>query len=159
MPQFDTAYFPGQIFWLFLLFGSLYFFVNFLIAPRAKDIIDRRSSTIEENLIQSKNLTTELASLEATKQELKIALGQKIEHIRHEALKMVDLHLKQQEVEFADLARIHHENLTAKIREQIEIFKKKELENCIMLASVMIEKITNKKADRKILSEIYSSVK
>jgi F-type H+-transporting ATPase subunit b len=159
MPQFDVTTFPGQIFWLFLLFGVLYLLVNFLIAPKARDIINQRADAIEENIKQSQQLANEVQLLQEQKDKIDSEKLQKIEIIQNDALKIVDSYLQQQEKELSALANLHHQNLIAKIKDQANIFKNNESEHYLKLAAMMIEKITNSKTDLAILNDIYSKIK
>jgi F-type H+-transporting ATPase subunit b len=47
MPQFDFTTYLSQLFWFSICFAVLYFFVNFIILPRIKSIIDTRNNLID----------------------------------------------------------------------------------------------------------------
>ena len=49
-PPFDTSHFPSQLFWLALLFGFLYIVLSRFILPRLGGVLERRESTIANDL-------------------------------------------------------------------------------------------------------------
>jgi F-type H+-transporting ATPase subunit b len=49
-PPFDATSFPGQIFWLVLTFGVLYFLMSKIALPRVSEIIETRQSKIDGDL-------------------------------------------------------------------------------------------------------------
>jgi F-type H+-transporting ATPase subunit b len=49
-PPFDASTFPGQIFWLVLTFGALYFLMSKIALPRVSQILETRASKIDGDL-------------------------------------------------------------------------------------------------------------
>jgi F-type H+-transporting ATPase subunit b len=49
-PPFDASTFPGQIFWLVLTFGILYFLMSKVALPRVAEILETRESKIDGDL-------------------------------------------------------------------------------------------------------------
>jgi F-type H+-transporting ATPase subunit b len=49
-PPFDATTFPGQIFWLVLTFGILYFLMSKVALPRVAEILENRESKIDGDL-------------------------------------------------------------------------------------------------------------
>ena len=49
-PPFDPTSFPGQIFWLVLIFGTLYYMMSKIALPRISEIIETRESKIDGDL-------------------------------------------------------------------------------------------------------------
>mgnify|MGYP003705910765 CR=1 FL=1 len=47
MPQFNFATFAGQIFWLLICFGILYYAISRIIIPRISVILDNRKQKID----------------------------------------------------------------------------------------------------------------
>ena len=47
MPQFNFATFTGQIFWLIICFGILYYCISRIIIPRIFSIVDARRQRIK----------------------------------------------------------------------------------------------------------------
>lgn len=55
-PPFDPWHFPSQIFWLVVLFGGLYFVLSRFILPQLGAVLERRESTIADNLDEAARL-------------------------------------------------------------------------------------------------------
>ncbi len=49
-PPFDASTFPGQIFWLVLTFGVLYYLMSKIALPRVAEILQTRESKIDGDL-------------------------------------------------------------------------------------------------------------
>jgi F-type H+-transporting ATPase subunit b len=49
-PPFDMSTFPGQIFWLVLIFGALYFLMSKVALPRVSEILETRAAKIDGDL-------------------------------------------------------------------------------------------------------------
>ncbi|MEM6652077.1 MAG: hypothetical protein AAGA72_16570 [Pseudomonadota bacterium] len=64
-PPFETWHFPSQVFWLVVLFGSLYFVLSRFILPRIGNTLERRESTIASDLDEAARLNEE--AIEAQK--------------------------------------------------------------------------------------------
>lgn len=58
-PPFDPWHFPSQIFWLVLLFGSLYLVLSRIILPRIGSTLERRESSIASDLDEAARLNDE----------------------------------------------------------------------------------------------------
>ena len=50
LPQFDTSWYVGEVFWLFLTFGLLYLGVRYFIFPMVQDVFVERDQLIENDL-------------------------------------------------------------------------------------------------------------
>jgi len=50
LPQFDTTYFPGQLFWLAISFALLYVLMTFVALPKVRQTQDRRQQTLAAEL-------------------------------------------------------------------------------------------------------------
>lgn len=69
MPQFDFSTYFSQIFWFVICFSSLYFFVTNIIIPRIRDVISSRNSTINSDVLSSKNLEKEIERIRQESQK------------------------------------------------------------------------------------------
>jgi F-type H+-transporting ATPase subunit b len=56
MPQFDFAFWPGQIFWLLVTFGVLYALLSSVFLPRVRGTIDMREDRIAGDLKEARRL-------------------------------------------------------------------------------------------------------
>ena len=58
-PPFDPWHFPSQIFWLVVLFGTLYFVLSRFVLPSIGSTLERRESTIANDLDEAARLNEE----------------------------------------------------------------------------------------------------
>ena len=58
-PPFDPWHFPSQIFWLVVLFGTLYFVLSRFILPGIGNTLERRESSIASDLDEAARLNDE----------------------------------------------------------------------------------------------------
>ena len=56
MPQLDPAYWPSQIFWLTIIFLSIYFLIAKIFIPKIEDNIESREDKIRKDLEEAKSL-------------------------------------------------------------------------------------------------------
>ncbi len=59
MPQLDPAYWPSQIFWLTIIFLSVYFLIDKIFIPKIEDNIESRENKIRKDLEEAKSLGEE----------------------------------------------------------------------------------------------------
>ncbi|MGN0919376.1 MAG: hypothetical protein ACI4OR_01255 [Alphaproteobacteria bacterium] len=64
MPQFDTAFWLSQIFWLLISFGGLYLGVRFIIFPMFDKIFAARAQRIDIPVEKSEKLLQEVQALQ-----------------------------------------------------------------------------------------------
>ena len=50
MPQLNTEFWVSQIFWLTIIFGSLYILLSKLVLPKISNNLEARKSQIAENI-------------------------------------------------------------------------------------------------------------
>lgn len=70
MPQLELQYFATQIFWLAVVFASIYVFVSKYFIPRVSAIVVGRQNKIDENLTIAQGLIEEQKALSASLQEM-----------------------------------------------------------------------------------------
>ncbi|MEO0450308.1 MAG: hypothetical protein AAFZ74_08350 [Pseudomonadota bacterium] len=58
-PPFDPWHFPSQVFWLVVLFGTLYIVLSRFILPSIGSTLERRESTIASDLDEAARLNDE----------------------------------------------------------------------------------------------------
>lgn len=71
MPQFDFATWPGQIFWLVIIFVALYALLSSVFLPRVKAALAARAARIDGDMAEARRLRNEAeAQAEAARREL-----------------------------------------------------------------------------------------
>jgi F-type H+-transporting ATPase subunit b len=66
MPQLDPITFPSQIFWLIILFSTLYWLLSRKALPRVSEILEARQDRIAADLDQAQSLRAEAEETLAT---------------------------------------------------------------------------------------------
>ena len=59
MPQFDFAYWPGQIVWALIIFVSLYALMSRMLLPRVRSALQTRAAKIEGDMEEARRLRAE----------------------------------------------------------------------------------------------------
>ena len=59
MPQFDTAFFAPQLFWLLITFVTLYIVMSKVALPKIGAVLDERQRKIDDNLDKALQLKAE----------------------------------------------------------------------------------------------------
>ena len=155
MPQFDVSSFGTQLFWLTLAFGILYIVISKLILPKAESIIINRNRYLEENITASENDYGKIEFLRKEKEIKLRKLNIEIEKLRKEAIDSLDANFASRTAELNEALSRKTKESFLDVQKYLASFHKHENESCIDLASFIIEKITNKPADLKILEKIY----
>jgi F-type H+-transporting ATPase subunit b len=71
MPQFDFAFWPGQIVWALLIFGALYLFMRATLVPRIRKTLGDRAARIESDMAEARRLRDQAeAEAEAARAEM-----------------------------------------------------------------------------------------
>jgi F-type H+-transporting ATPase subunit b len=155
MPQFDVSTFSSQLFWLVLVFGFLYIVVSKVIAPKAEAILMSRNRYLEDNITASENYNDEARSLRQLKEEKIHELNVEAEEIRKTALdKMEAYFVKEREKVSLTLHKKTQESML-EIQKYVDSFHTKETQPSVDLASFIIEHITDRPADLKLLGKIH----
>jgi F-type H+-transporting ATPase subunit b len=63
LPQLDVATFPSQIFWILLGFSVTYLFIDVVVAPKIRDIMEQRSTFVGDIRGRAEKLKAEAESL------------------------------------------------------------------------------------------------
>jgi len=64
MPQLDLSTYLGQIFWLFISFGSLCIFMQYWFLPRIKSLLQIRQENTDSLIAQAQKLRDQTAEIE-----------------------------------------------------------------------------------------------
>lgn len=77
LPQFEFQWWAGQIFWLLLIFGVLYFLLSTVFLPRLRKVRDERAGTISAAVEAARRVQAEAVDqAEAAKREVEQARAQ-----------------------------------------------------------------------------------
>jgi len=83
MPQFETALYGAQIFWLLVSFGFLYLMMSQLICPMIEEVLQEREKKIQTALSEAEMLNQKATDFHQRQQTyLMTAEQEKIERIQ-----------------------------------------------------------------------------
>ena len=120
MPQLDPTFWASQIFWLILIFSSLYLILSRMLIPKIKESIDDRENKIKDDLdeaqklklIAEEKLKEYEITIENSKKEVqkiifesKNKLNSEIQNKKREIEKEIELEVKSAEREIEDLKK------------------------------------------------------
>lgn len=127
MPQFDTATYPSQIFWLVICFGLLCIVMAHWLIPRLTSIMEARKQQVQEDWEQWKEFDTaskalhqeNLKYLAEARRKAHLLIHQTIRDIHHKKLSQVAL-LDEELLEQTQKALFELESQTQDILRHIE---------------------------------------
>ena len=73
MPQFDTSFYIGQIFWMLISFGFLYVMMSQLIFPMIEEILAARAHKVQETLARAERINRQAEALQQRYQAYRVA--------------------------------------------------------------------------------------
>jgi F-type H+-transporting ATPase subunit b len=157
MPQFDFSTYSSQIFWLLVVFAFIYIVAKFTFPVIGKLKQDR------EELVQG--YINEVQILSKKVQELEELYQKELQEISAGVAQM-----QQNSVENINQRKIDQlKDVELKIKEQLKLaqneidsavlqFESTKKEALFLLASCIIEKLTNKVADKQLLETAYQNI-
>ena len=141
MPQLDPTYWASQVFWLVLIFTTLYLILSNLFIPDIKNSIDNRENKIKDDLDEAQELKNSAEeklkeyeqSIEDAKKDVqkiifesKIKLNLEIQSKKKEFEKEIEIEIENAEKEIVNLKKDSLKNIstiseeiTSKVIEQI----------------------------------------
>lgn len=159
MPQFDVSSFSSQFFWLAITFAVLYFIVSRFIAPKAESILTARNRCMEEDVSYADDYKRKAQTLDIEKQEKLAEVNFRVEEMQKRAMNILESHFGKQREELASTLDHKKKTALAEIDQYVDKFHADELDSCVDLAAFVIQKITNKSADLKLLKAIHTRKK
>lgn len=147
MPQFDTDWYPSQLFWLFICFTLLYLFMSRSIIPRIREVLESRQHRIDADLEFARSMQQES---ETIKHDYEASISSAQSRVR-------DLIQQAQEKSEATAVNAHkeldtdilalHEKADKEIDTKLKEIESESLPVVEELASLLVEKIMLKKPD------------
>ena len=152
MPQFDLATFPGQMFWILVIFGLQYFIIAKVIVPGFKTLFNKRQRHLDQQLQQTEELSTKA-------ERLKLDYELKLLEMKKKNAEIIKTVIKKAELE-SELRLVQLENqFIAEVEKQEQDFKRfdKNIDIAINevtldLASDILGKMTQTKVNKKKLT-------
>ena len=154
MPQFDVSLFPSQLFWLVIVFGVLYFVISRFIAPAAESILNSRHRVVDDHIKEAEEYNNQTTEIEALKIKELSDANKQAEALRAKTIKSLNSLFATKREEVSNEIKLKRSKAMAELQVYVDNFHAKESDPCMKLAAVIINKITGKEADMRLLSEI-----
>ena len=154
MPQLNTEFWPAQIFWLILIFSSLYIIIWKIFLPKIIYSIENRRLKIVEDLNEAQKLKE--ISESKLKEYIKIIDESKKEakKIIHDAKKKLDSDIENKKLKFNE----EIEKEIEATEKEITTLKKDSILNINKIASEMSAEIIKKIIETEINMSSVSAI-
>ena len=154
-PPFNTATYPGQLFWLVLTFGFLYVMMARYIVPRLSGIIGDRRQRIAADLDQAATMRARAEEAgKAYEQSLAEARG-KAQAIAQEtrAALNTEAEVRRKALEGDLAAKLHEAEATIRTRSDSAMANVREV--ATGAASAIVERLTGRAPDPAAIEAAY----
>ena len=111
---------------------------------------------MEENISYAEDYKKKAKTLDIEKQEKLAEVNARVEEMQQRAMKLLESHFSKQREELSSTLDHKKKTAMAEIEKYVDKFHADEPNSCVSLAAFIIEKITDKPADKKLLKEIHS---
>lgn len=140
MPQFDFTTYLSQIFWFGLCFAILFFSAHYLILPRIREIIEKRTKLIETD----QNLASEISiKTEEINKEAEMNLQQANLQYQNKIAEILKINQQIRDKKISELKE-NLEQKVSKSRAEIKEFIENSKTNNTKIINSIIEIIKNK---------------
>ena len=158
MPQLNPEFWIAQIFWLILIFSSLYLIIWKIFLPRITYSIENRKSRIVNDLDEAQKLK------EKAEEKLK-EYNEIIEQSKKEARKIIDYNKKKLNQDIANKKKIFNSEIEKELiaaEKEIENLKKSSILNISNIAAEtsaeVIKQIINTEINKSSVSAIVNEI-
>ena len=158
MPQFDVSLFSSQIFWLALVFGSLYLLVSFFIAPKAESILSSRDKHLGSNVRSAEMYSQKVSEAEKYRASNLSDIDDSINDMYRQVDVSLESYYKSCSQVLSDVVAKEKKASIDQLDSYVKHFHANKVESSINLSAFIIEKFTSTPADIKLLREIYKKI-
>ena len=158
MPQLDPEFWSAQIFWLILIFSTLYLIIWKIFLPKITYSIENRKSRIINNLDEAQKLK------ESAEKKLK-EYNRIIENSKNEAKKIIDEERKKLDQDIETKKKNFNDQIEKElvsIEKEIKDLKKTSLSNISRIASEtsaeLIKNIINTEVNKSNVTAVVDEI-
>ena len=158
MPQLDPEFWSAQIFWLILIFSTLYLIIWKIFLPKITYSIENRKSRIINNLDEAQKLK------ESAEKKLK-EYNRIIENSKNEAKKIIDEERKKLDQDIETKKKNFNDQIEKElvsIEKEIKDLKKTSLSNISKIASEtsaeLIKNIINTEVNKSNVTAVVDEI-
>tara|TARA_Y100001960_G_scaffold245940_1_gene260848 strand:+ start:245 stop:823 length:579 start_codon:yes stop_codon:yes gene_type:complete len=158
MPQLDPEFWTAQIFWLILIFSSLYLIIWKIFLPRITYSIENRKSKIVKDLDEAQKLKDNAEKKLKEYNEIIEKSKKEAKKIIEDSKKKLDRDIENKKQKFDD----EIEKELATVEKEIKDLKKNSLSNIDNIATEIsteiIKQIINTEANKSNVSAIVNDI-
>ena len=159
MPQFDVAFYASQLFWLAVVFACLYFLVSKFIVPKAESILVARSRCFEDNIRYADEYNEKAKFLHDSRAEALEEIDVTVKEAQQKALAALEENFEAKRAEIEKKIKKEKDSAEKEIANYVTKFRAGESVSSVALTGYIIEKITKKPVDLKLLQKLQGRQK
>lgn len=158
LPQLDPTYYPSQIFWLLVIFGTMYTVFRFRVLPDLSNTIERRREQVDGDLTAARNLKDEAERIHAEYEDALTEARKKSSAL----FTRVEDKIKEKEQE--EFAAFHDRSIKTVVDAEKTIAKAKDKaiddmsEHAADIALLAAGKIIDVKATKKQVTSVVNAL-
>lgn len=150
LPQFDTTKYSQQIFWLIIIFGILYSFINYFVISKLAKLKEQRKNRILDTLEKASKINKEISKIDKEINDTKLDILQTETAINDDISKKV-AKITRQKNEVLEEYKIEQKLASeAKIRKHQEAFKKTFSTDVKDLTTTILHKLNLQQYENKV---------
>lgn len=154
MSAFDLHLYISELFWLLVCFGCLYLLVGKVIVPMADRIVNNRQNTIDNNISIAGQFADKTKLLQEQYNNELAKISAVVENVKKEMQDNAERSFISKKARLNDELKIQIQQGIQDIESSENLFWKEDNSACINLAAFLIQKITNRPADLKLLETL-----
>jgi F-type H+-transporting ATPase subunit b len=159
MPQFDVGFYASQLFWLAVTFACLYFLVSKFIVPKAESILVARSRCFEDNIRYADEYNEKAKFLHDSRTEALEEIDVSVKEAQKQALDILEENFRTKRAEIEKEIKKEKDSAEKEIADYVKNFRAEESASSVELAGFIIEKVTKKPVDLKLLQKLQERQK
>lgn len=144
MPQFDTAWFTGEIFWILLCFSFMYLGINYFIFPLIQDVFFEREHLVKNDLAIAEIVNKQAEKLIQDYKSHIYSAEQTKAEIINETYQDIQKFSTHVEAEHEQIFRHQIEETEKKMQQVKTAFTQKSDELAVQIAEQLAEKLSRK---------------
>lgn len=148
MPQFETAWYIGEIFWMLLCFGFLYLGVAYFIFPLIQDVFFEREHIVKNDLTMADVVNKQAEKLIQDYKNHIYSAEQAKAEIINETYQDIQKFSTHVEAEHEEIFRRQVEETEKKMQQIKSVFTQKSDDLAVQIAAQLADKLSRKPTGR-----------
>ncbi|MBO7244054.1 MAG: ATP synthase F0 subunit B [Alphaproteobacteria bacterium] len=152
IPQFDTSWYIGEIFWIFLSFGFMFLGIRYFIFPMLLDIFSERKQIIDENLSIAEVVNQKAEKLMHDYNAHLLAAREEKEEIINETYQDLQKFAVHVEAEHEEIFRLQIDESEKQMQLVREKFQKESDNLAVQISERLADKLAHNPTNKEICS-------